>query len=82
MKLFLFTGTDENDVETNLDWFIVAPDENVARTLWKDAVEGFRDAPGADSEVTHVFEILPDVTGTPYAGDARSIPWEEIRDLA
>lgn len=82
MKLFLFTGTDGCDIETSLDWFVVAPDKETARGLWKAAVEESLGREAEDSELDHVFVVLGDVTGTPYEGEARAIPWSEIEDLA
>lgn len=82
MKLFLFTGTDGCDIETSLNWFVVAPDRETARGLWNAAVEEFLGREAEDSELDHVFVVLDDVTGTRYEGEARYVPWDEIEDLA
>lgn len=82
MKLFLFTGTDGCDIETSFDWFVVAPDKETARGLWKAAVEGSLGREAEDSELDHVFVVLDDVAGTRYEGEARAISWDEIEDVA
>lgn len=82
MKLFLFAGTDGCDIETSLDWFVVAPDKETARDLWKGAVEGSLGRKAEDSELDHVFVVLDDVTGTRYEGEARAVSWDELEDVA
>ena len=43
MKLFLFAGSDANDMTNNLDWFVVAETFEKANELWTATVEEYLD---------------------------------------
>lgn len=82
MKLFYVHGTDDDDLEMNLDYFVVAEDKDAARELWRAAVDTeIRGSPGLDKEISGIRIILDDVTGTRYDFDQpRAVSWGELAE--
>lgn len=81
LKLYLMRADDADDATMNLDWFVVAPDIEEAKRLWRNAVRSCRHTPGKKSEMIRIRMILDDVTGTPYDGKARYVPWENLKTV-
>ena len=87
MKLYLVRGNDSGG--ENQDLFVVAEDPDGAIAIWNDYTvqEGWsRSEDDEEFELprqrtidpANVRQILPDVTGTPYAGTARAVAWDEL----
>lgn len=87
LKLMLVRGNDVNS--DNQDWFVVAEDVDQAIDIWNDfLITGGHPRDDDDDEIAlprtrtvkpaNIREILPDVTGTPYAGKPRAVDWNDL----
>jgi len=84
--LYLVRGNDADG--ENQDLFVVADDPAEATKLWNEYCvgEGWarsdmddgEDATNTVIDPANIREILPDVTGTPYAGKSRGISWNDL----
>lgn len=87
MKLYLVRGNEATG--ENQDLFVVAADPAGAIDVWNDYLitNGWPRDDNDEEETLprvrtvdpdNVREILPDVTGTLYAGAARGIDWDTL----
>ena len=82
LKLYLVRGNDADG--ENQDLFVVAETPDQASQIWNNYcvdngwARDYGDDNSAFIEPANVREILPDVTGTQYDGQARGVDWDSL----